>query len=45
MLNKEILFAKAEHFEFANETAKVALAPKFILFSVPSKSNKTLSIF
>ena len=36
---------KAEHFELASETASVALAPKFVLFSLPSKSNKALSIF
>ena len=44
-LNNDFLFDKAEHFELASETAKVALAPKFFLFSLPSKSNKALSIF
>ncbi len=39
-LNNDFLFDKAEHFELANETARVALAPKFVLFSLPSKSNK-----
>ena len=38
-LNNDFLFDKAEHFELANETARVALAPKFVLFSLPSKSN------
>ena len=44
-LNNDFLFDKAEHFELASETARVALAPKFVLFSLPSKSNKALSIF
>ena len=44
-LNNDFLFDKAEHFELDSETAKVALAPKFVLFSLPSKSNKALSIF
>ena len=44
-LNKDFLLDKAAHFELANETASVVFAPKFVLFSVPSKSNKTLSIF
>ena len=44
-LNSDFLFNKAEHFELANETARIALAPKFVLFSLPSKSNKALSIF
>ena len=44
-LNNDFLFDKAEHFEFARETARIALAPKFFLFSLPSISNRTLSIF
>ena len=42
-LNNDFLFDKAEHFELASETARVALAPKFFLFSLPSRSNKALS--
>ena len=44
-LNSDFLFDKAEHFEFARETARIALAPKFFLFSLPSISIRTLSIF
>ena len=44
-LNNDFLFDIAEHFEFARETARIALAPKFFLFSLPSISNRTLSIF
>ena len=44
-LNNDFLFDKAEHFELASETAKVALAPKFVLLLLPSKSSKALSIF
>ena len=36
---------KEEHLELASETARIALAPRFVLFSLPSKSNKFLSIF
>ena len=42
---KDFLFDNAEHFELARETASVALAPKFVLFSLPSKSSNTLSMF
>ena len=44
-LNKAFLLNIAEHFELASETARVALAPRFVLFSLPSKSNKILSVF
>ena len=44
-LNKTFLLEIAEHLELAKETARVALAPKFVLFSLPSRSNNTLSIF
>ena len=44
-LYKDFFWDSAEHFEFARETASVAFAPKLVLFSLPSKSNKTLSIF
>ena len=44
-LNKDFFFDKAEHFELARETARVALAPKFVLLSLPSKSINTLSMF
>ena len=45
ILYKDFFFDKAIHFELAKETASVALAPKFFLFSLPSKSKRTLSIF
>ena len=35
---------KAADFEFANDTAKVAFAPRFFLFSLPSKFINILSI-
>ena len=38
------LTARDADFELAKDTAKVAFAPRFFLFSLPSKSNKTLSI-
>ena len=44
-LKSDSLFAIAAHFALANETASIALAPRFILFSLPSNSNKILSIF
>ena len=44
-LNKDFFFDKAEHFALAKETANVVLAPRFVLFSLPSSSNKVLSIF
>ena len=44
-LNNDFLFDKAEHFELASETARVALAPKLVLFSLPSKSIKLYQFF
>ena len=44
-LNRDFLFDNAEHFELARDTASVALAPRFDLLSLPSRSKRTLSIF
>ena len=44
-LKRDFLFDNAEHLAFAKDTANVAFAPKFVLFSVPSSSNNILSIF
>ena len=42
-LKRDFLFDNAEHLAFAKDTAKVAFAPKFVLFSVPSSFSKMLS--
>ena len=42
--NNSLLAALAAAFKQASETAKVALAPKLVLNSVPSNFNKVASI-
>ena len=44
-LKRDFLFDLAEHLALANETANVVFAPRFVLFSLPSSSNKALSTF